>query len=43
MSAGIGDLARELPPLIGVVLFCLFAWWQVRRIARERPPKDPPE
>ncbi len=43
MSGEIGDPARELPPLIGVVLFCLFAWWQVRRIARERPPKDPPE
>jgi flagellar biogenesis protein FliO len=43
MSAEIGDPAREVPPLIGVLLFILAAWWQVRRIARERPPKDPPE
>lgn len=43
MSGEIGDPAREVPPLILVALFWLLAWWQVRRIARERPPKDPPE
>ena len=43
MSGEIGDPDREVPPLILVVLFWLFAWWQVRRIAHERPPKVPLE
>lgn len=37
------ELIRNLGPPVGVLLVTLFAWWNVRRIRRERPSQDPAE
>jgi flagellar biogenesis protein FliO len=37
------ELIRNLAPPVGVLLFLLFAWWNVRRIHRQRSSHDAAE